>query len=134
MKIPQASDLLQELMFSSSRSGGPGGQNVNKVNSKVTIKWDIVNSRILTTEQREMLLKKLSVRLTKGGILLLTAQEKRTQLQNKEVALFKLDKLLIKSLTPRKARKATKPGKGAVRKRIDDKKHHSEKKQWRKPL
>lgn len=129
MTIPKASNFLHELIFTSSRSGGPGGQNVNKVNSKVTLTWDITNSRILTEEQRILLLKKLSPNLTNKGVLFLTAQDKRSQLQNKETVLSKLDKLLLKAFTPRKVRKATKPGKAALRKRIQEKKHKSEKKQ-----
>jgi ribosome-associated protein len=134
MTIPQSSNFLYELTFTSSRSGGPGGQNVNKVNSKVTLKWDITNSRILTEEQKILLLEKLSPILTNRGVLLLTAQDKRSQLQNKETVLNKLDKILLKAFTPRKVRKATKPSKSALRRHIQEKKHKSEKKQMRKKL
>lgn len=133
--IPKASDVLHELIFSSSRSSGPGGQNVNKVNTKVNLKWDVVNSQLVTADQKVLLLQKLAGRLTKEGVLLLSAQEKRSQLQNKEAVLNKLDTLLIKVFTVRKARKATKPGKAVKRKRMEDKRHHAEKKQRRqKPL
>lgn len=132
MTIPQLSNFLYELTFTSSRSGGPGGQNVNKVNSKVTLKWDITNSRILTEEQKILLLEKLSPILTNRGVLLLTAQDKRSQLQNKETVLNKLDKILLKAFAPRKVRKATKPSKSALRRRIQEKKHKSEKKKMRK--
>jgi ribosome-associated protein len=124
-------ELINELTFTMSRSSGPGGQNVNKVNTKVTLKFDVVNSSVLTAEQKEVLAKKLASRMTKNGVLILTAQDKRSQLQNKEAVLFKLDELLRKAFTPRKARKATKPGKAAVRERIKAKKHRSEKKQSR---
>jgi len=134
MIIPQSSNFLHELIFTSSRSGGPGGQNVNKVNSKVTLKWDVAHSRILTEEQKTLLLKKLLPKLTKQGVLFLTAQDKRSQLQNKETVLNKLDKLLLNALTPRKTRKATKPNPAAVRNRIQQKKYKSEKKQMRKKL
>jgi ribosome-associated protein len=126
--------LKQELTFSVSRSSGPGGQNVNKVNSKVTIKFDLVNSNILTTEQKEVLLKKLAVKLTVDGVLILTAQESRSQLENKEAALSKFETLITKAFEKRKARKPTKPSKGSVQKRIKSKKQHSEKKQWRQKL
>ena len=131
MDIPDASDLSSELLFTMSRSSGPGGQNVNKVNTKVTLKFDVVNSSVLTAEQKELIARKLATRMTKEGVLILTAQEKRSQMQNKEAVISKLDQLLTKTFTHRKARKATKPGKTAHHARIKAKKHRSEKKQWR---
>lgn len=118
-----------ELVFTTSRSGGPGGQNVNKVNSKVTLKFDVAQSDILTPEEKEILLRKLT--LTNEGVLILTSQDKRSQLQNKESVLLKLEKLLTKAFEKKKVRKATKPSKGSVQNRIKKKKHHSEKKKWR---
>lgn len=127
--------LLQpELEFSASRSSGPGGQNVNKVNSKVTLKFDVGNSIVLSEEEKSTLLTKLASRLSTAGVLILTSQDKRSQLQNKEAALAKLDTLLTKAFVKKKARKATKPSKGSVQKRIKKKKQHSEKKQWRQKL
>ena len=131
MDTPHASDLSSELLFTMSRSSGPGGQNVNKVNTKVTLKFDVVNSSVLTAEQKELITSKLATRMTKEGVLILTAQEKRSQIQNKEAVVFKLEQLLKKAFTPRKARKATKPSKAAYHARIKAKKHRSEKKQWR---
>jgi ribosome-associated protein len=128
---PSASLLQSELEFSASRSSGPGGQNVNKVNSKVTLKLDIQNSSILTDEEKVILLSKLASRLSTEGVLILTSQDKRSQLQNKEAAIAKLDTILTKAFEKRKARRATKPSKGSVRERIKKKKQHSEKKQWR---
>ena len=130
----QSEDLLHELTFTTSRSSGPGGQNVNKVNSKVTLKWDVARSFILKPEQREMIFKKLAPRITTDGILMVTSQEKRSQFENKEAALLKLDQLLIKAFRIAKVRKATKPTKAAKQKRIKRKKYHSEKKQWRQKL
>ena len=132
--IVQSCDLFPELSFQTSRSGGPGGQNVNKVNSRVTLKWDVVHSTILPEEQKELLVKKLASRLTKDGILMLTAQDSRSQLQNKETVLHKLDELLLRAFTPRKVRKATKPSKAARQRRIQSKKLRSEKKEWRRKL
>jgi ribosome-associated protein len=129
--IPKAEALISELLFSASRSSGPGGQNVNKVNSKVTLKWDVFRSVLLDEHQREIILRKLASRLTKEGILVLTAQDKRSQLQNKEEVISKLNQLLVKAFTPKKVRKKTKPGKAAHQARIKDKKQRSEKKQWR---
>lgn len=127
--------LQSELTFSASRSGGPGGQNVNKVNSKITLKFDIANSVILTADEKAVLMEKLKSRLTSEGILILISQDNRSQLQNKEGVILKLDQLLIKAFEKKKPRKATKPSKSSVRERIDKKKQHSEKKQWRqKPI
>jgi ribosome-associated protein len=86
---------------------------------------------LLTSEEKELLLHKLSSRLTIDGTLLVTAQDKRSQLQNKEETLLKLDRLLKRAFTKKKKRKATKPSKGAVQNRLDKKKKHSDKKKWR---
>ncbi len=134
MNIPQAEDIINELIFITSRSSGPGGQNVNKVNSKVTLKFDVIGSVALSDEQKELISKKLINRLTKEGVLLLSAQENRSQLQNREEVLHKLDRLFTKIFTPKKIRKATKPSKAAKHARIKKKKEHSEKKQWRQKL
>jgi ribosome-associated protein len=123
--------LQSELNFSVSRSSGPGGQNVNKVNSKVTLKFDVVGSKILTDEEKEVILRKLGTKLTTDGILILSSQDSRSQLDNKQVAILKFDKLIGKAFEKKKPRKATKPTKGAIRKRIQNKKQHSEKKKWR---
>ena len=130
----QSEALLHELTFTTSRSSGPGGQNVNKVNSKVTLKWDVTRSFILKPEQKEMIFKKLAPRITTEGILMITSQEKRSQFENKEAALSKLDQMLVKAFRKTKVRKATKPTRAAKQKRIKRKKLHSEKKQWRQKL
>jgi ribosome-associated protein len=126
--------LLHELNFSVSRSSGPGGQSVNKVNSKVTLKFDVMKSLVLTGEEKEVILKKLAIKLTTEGVLVLTAQENRSQLANKESVMLKFEKLLVKAFEKSKTRKPTKPTKGAVQKRIKNKKQQSEKKQWRQKL
>ncbi len=131
VRTPTTRDLMNELDFITSRSGGPGGQNVNKVNTKVTLKWDVGHSLVLRAEQKEIILRKLAPRITNEGFLLVTAQDKRSQLHNKEEVLRKLDELLVKSFAVRKARRATKPGRAAKQKRITEKKIRSEKKQWR---
>lgn len=129
-----SSQLFPELEFSTSRSSGPGGQNVNKVNSKVILRWHIRNSVIINDEKKELLLKKLSPYITQEGELLLTSQESRSQLENKERVIAKLDELLKKAFTKPKVRKATKPTKSSKVKRVDNKKRQAEKKQWRKKL
>lgn len=131
MSIPLSKDLISEFTFTTSRSSGPGGQNVNKVNSKVTLKFDVIHSLILTDDQKEQIRKKVGAQLTKEGALVISAQEKRSQLQNKEEVLTKLDRLLTKIFTIKKTRKATQPSKAARQERIKAKKQHSEKKQWR---
>ncbi len=126
--------IKSELTFSTSRSSGPGGQNVNKVNSKVTLKWDISQSPSLTDELKSHLLKKLASRITTEGILMIVAQENRSQIQNKEEVVVKLEKLLIKAFQEKKPRKSTKPSKSSVQNRIEKKKKNSEKKQWRQKI
>ncbi|HET7179249.1 MAG TPA: alternative ribosome rescue aminoacyl-tRNA hydrolase ArfB [Chryseosolibacter sp.] len=123
--------LTSELTFSASRSSGPGGQNVNKVNSKVTLQFDVKDSAILTAEEKEILLRRLSTRITRDGVLRISAQDGRSQLQNKEAAIEKFDKIIGKAFERKKSRKATKPSKGAVQERINKKKKHGEKKKWR---
>lgn len=124
--------VASELEFVTSRSSGPGGQNVNKVNTKVTLRWPVVASVILSSEERETITQKLASRITLEGELVISAQDKRSQLQNKEAALAKLDELLTKAFVKKKKRKATKPSKGAVQKRIESKKKHGEKKKMRR--
>jgi ribosome-associated protein len=123
--------LTSELEFATARSSGPGGQNVNKVNSKVTLRWNITDSKLITSEEKELLLHKLSTRVTVEGILLITAQDQRSQLQNKEETLLKLALLLQQAFVKKKKRKATRPSKSAVQKRLDKKKKHSDKKKGR---
>ena len=136
MNAPVTSDaLLRELTFTTSRSGGPGGQHVNKVSSKVTLKWNVSNSKLLSAEQRELLLEKWSGLLTSRGVLIVYAQESRSQQTNKESVRSKLDALLRKAFATRKARKATKPSMGSVQKRVEEKRQRSEiKKMRRKPV
>ncbi|HOX82042.1 MAG TPA: alternative ribosome rescue aminoacyl-tRNA hydrolase ArfB [Chryseolinea sp.] len=129
-----AASLGNEIIFSASRSSGAGGQNVNKVNTKVTLKFDVKNSQYLSDEEKEIILKKLATRLTNDGVLVMSSQEKRSQLQNKDAVVLKLEKLLAKAFEKKKARKATKPSKGSVQNRITEKKQQSEKKQWRQKL
>lgn len=126
--------IKPELVFSTSRSSGPGGQNVNKVNSKVTLKWDISQSPSLTDELKNHLLTKLASRITTEGVLMIVAQDNRSQIQNKEEVMLKLEKLLIKAFEEKKPRKSTKPSKSSVQNRIEKKKKNSEKKQWRQKI
>jgi ribosome-associated protein len=126
--------IRDELTFTTSRSGGPGGQLVNKVSSKVMLRWDISASKILTTDEKEILLHKLKSRIVQGGELLIVSQESRSQHDNKRLAIVRLDELLQKALEKKKVRKATKVSKGAHEKRLTEKKRASEKKEWRRRI
>lgn len=127
-------DVTSELDISASRSGGPGGQNVNKVNSKINLRFDVKQSPSLTEEEKEKILDKLSSRITNEGVLVLSASSKRTQLQNKQAAIEKFNQLMGRAFTKRKVRKATKPTRGSVKRRLKSKKIQSEKKKMRQPL
>lgn len=124
--------LNHELVFSTSRSSGPGGRNVNKVNTKVTLKFDVAGSAVLTDEEKQTITAKLASRITTEGILVLVSQDKRSQLENKQAVREKFAKLIAKAFEQKKARKATKPSKASVKKRIDTKKRQAEKKKWRR--
>ncbi|UOQ66595.1 alternative ribosome rescue aminoacyl-tRNA hydrolase ArfB [Hymenobacter volaticus] len=126
--LPPATDFLPELEFQTSRSSGPGGQNVNKVESRVELRFRLAASELLSDEQKQTLQQKLASKLTAEGELLVVAQEDRSQLRNREIALRKFHDMLTKALHKPKPRKATKPSKGAVRQRLESKKKHGEKK------
>ncbi len=131
--LPPASVFLPEISFQTSRASGPGGQNVNKVESRVEARFAVGASALLTEEQKARIIEKLAGRLTSEGLLLVTVQDDRSQLRNKELAVERLHQLLTRALHRDPPRKATKPGKGAVRRRLESKKKLSEKKANRRP-
>jgi ribosome-associated protein len=132
--LPPATAFLPEITFQTSRSSGPGGQNVNKVESRVELRWHLQNSQVLSEEQKQLILEKLAGQLTTEGYLLVTAQDDRSQLRNKEIALTRFHLLLQKSLRRPKPRRATRPSAGAVRQRLEGKKRQGEKKANRRRL
>jgi len=127
-------DFSSELIFTSSKSSGPGGQNVNKVNTKVELRLDIANSVLLTDEEKEIIFDKLSNRINKDGVLIITSQDQRSQLKNKENAIGKLYELIEEALVIPKERKNIKPSKALKEKRLKNKKIISEKKTLRKNI
>mgnify|MGYP005749654505 CR=1 FL=1 len=124
----QDRDFDRELQFQASRSGGAGGQNVNKVATKVELRFHVHDSALLSDEEKTLVLEKLAGRINSEGYLLLTCQTERSQLQNKEACISKFYELLRQALTRQKKRKATKPTKTSVRKRLEVKKKQSQKK------
>jgi len=126
--------IISELQYKAVRSSGAGGQNVNKVSSKVVLTFDLRNSKALSEEEKVLLETKLSSRLTSEQILILNCDEDRSQFRNKEIVTKRFLDIITAGLHIPKIRKATKIPKSVIRKRIKDKKSLSEiKKSRRKP-
>ena len=124
--------LITELQYKAVRSSGAGGQNVNKVSSKVVLSFDIKNSKVLSDEEKMILEMNLASRLTNDQILILNCDEDRSQLKNKEIVTKRFLAIIEQGLHIPKIRKATKIPKSVIRKRIKDKKTLSETKKNRK--
>ncbi|NHE57584.1 alternative ribosome rescue aminoacyl-tRNA hydrolase ArfB [Cyclobacterium plantarum] len=124
--------LNQELSFQAARSSGPGGQNVNKVNSKIILRFNIPDSQLLDESEKDLLMKKWAHKLDNAGDLIIQSQEKRSQVQNKTIAIRKFYEMLNAAFQKRKLRKATRPGKGAIEKRLKAKKIQADKKKYRR--
>lgn len=123
---------LAELRFQTSRSSGPGGQNVNKLNSRVQMWWDVSRSAALSDEVRERLLTQNAARLTKEGELQLECQQYRTQLANRRRCLEELTGLVRQALVRPKRRKPSRPTRGSRERRLQQKRRVSEKKAARR--
>lgn len=130
----QQRELIKECVFKTARSGGKGGQNVNKVETKVELWFDIRESAGLTDGEKERLLSRLATKLDKDGMLHLQEQSDRTQLKNKELLKEKFYKLMLSGLKVAKPRKATKLSKAVKARRQETKRAKSEQKQLRKKI
>lgn len=124
--------IISELSFKAVRSSGAGGQNVNKVSSKVVLTFDLEASQVLSDEEKSLLKDNLSSRLTSENILILNCDEDRSQIKNKEIVIKRFLEIIKKGLFVPKIRKATKIPKSVIKKRIKDKKSVSETKKNRK--
>jgi len=125
-------EILRSATFKTSRSGGKGGQNVNKVSSKVELIFNIENNEYLTQEEKLLLLSRLENRLDSEGLLHIVSQEDRSQLLNKEKTVAKLIDLLKRSLQIQKKRKPTKIPKTVIEKRLKTKSATAGRKEMRK--
>ena len=125
-------DLSSEISFKTARSGGKGGQNVNKVETMAEALWHVANSRFFTDEEKELIQSKLEKKINKEGQLAVRSSEARSQIENKAIAQSKMEQLVAKSLIKPKKRKPTKISKAVKEKRLDSKKKESLKKEMRR--
>ena len=124
-----------ELELSASRSGGPGGQHVNKVNSRVILSWSVLETNALQSWQRARVMRRLASRITRDGKLLVQVDDHRSQHRNREVARERLAELIRSALATRKRRIPTAPGPNARRRRVEDKRRRGAvKRSRRRPI
>lgn len=128
----KARNFESEFNYKTSRSSGPGGQNVNKLNTRVELRFDVAGSLLLSENEKKKIKSKLANRINSNGELLITSQSERSQLKNKVAATERFYQLLTLALQPVKKRKATRPTRSSVEKRLDRKRQMSEKKSLRR--
>ena len=119
------------LRFATSRSGGPGGQNVNKLETRVTVRFDLAGSPSLSEEQRARLRERLATRITKDGVLHVTSQRHRSQMANRDAAIERFVELVGEALREEIPRKKTRPSRAAKARRLDEKRRRSGRKRER---
>jgi ribosome-associated protein len=125
-------NLESEFVFSMSRSSGPGGQNINKLNTKVELRFNILNSMHFSENEKEIICRKFKNKINKEGELILNSQSERTQLMNKKIVTGKFYNIISKILTPPLKRRSTRPTTASVIKRLEGKRNLSYKKKLRK--
>lgn len=132
--IPITTDLAipdEEISFTTSRSGGPGGQNVNKLETRVTVRFDVEGSAALSEEQKARLRERLATRITRDGVLQVTSQRHRSQVANKEAAVERFAELVGEALQEEVPRRKTRPSRAAKARRLDEKRRRSGRKRDR---
>jgi ribosome-associated protein len=132
LKYPEK-NFIKEIVLTASRSSGPGGQHVNKVNTRVELRFNVEDTSLLSEDDKTMLIQKIGNKINSHGELIIVSEKYRSQLKNKELVIKKFFELLEIALTPPKKRIPVKLSEAKKKKRLEDKKKRSDKKERRKP-